>query len=122
MESIHDIFLGYLAVPYNIWPNVSLVCLPGALALLMIFPLARYWKLSHIPGPFWARFTGFWLAFKFWREETFHDIAIDLDKRYGPVVRYGPNSVLFSDPSAIPIIYGTTKAFLKARTPKKIAW
>ena len=107
---------------YSLWSLAALIYLPRALVLWSFFSLARqYWRLSHVPGPFWARFTGFWLASKFWRNEGFHEIALDLDKEYGPVVRYGPKSVLFSDPSAIPVIYGTTNAFRKVSTLKETA-
>ena len=72
-------------------------------------------RLSHIPGPFWASITGFWLASRFRRGISFVTIARGLDEKYGPVVQYAPRRVLFSDPAAIPIVYGTTKPFPKAR-------
>lgn len=37
--------------------------------------------------------------------------------KYGPVVRYGPNRLMFSDPGLIPVIFATSNAFEKVRTP-----
>ena len=39
---------------------------------------------------------------------------IDLHKKYGPLVRTGPNHVSFSDASLIPQIYGITSKFYKS--------
>lgn len=73
----------------------------------------QYWNLRHIPGPFAARFTNFWLISKYWNKENFSDIAVDLGKKYGPVVRYGPDRVLFSDPSAVSVIFSTRNPLRK---------
>jgi hypothetical protein len=83
------------------------------LGSLFLKHFLQYWSLRHIPGPWQAKATNFWLARKFWNKESFVDIARDLDRRYGPVVAYGPNRVLFSDASAVPIIFGTKDALPK---------
>lgn len=69
--------------------------------------------LRHIPGPLGARLTNFWLVSKYRRGILFKDIALDLNKRYGPVVRYGPRRVLFSDASAINVIFNTRNTLPK---------
>lgn len=88
-----------------------------AVAVLLLWPILatfrNYARLRHIPGPFWSHFTGFWVSLKLWGGENFADINRKLDQQYGPVVRYGPKAVLFSDPAAIPIIYGTNNVFPK---------
>ena len=41
--------------------------------------------------------------------------AIALHKKYGPLVRIGPNHVSVSDPKAINIIYGLKTGFTKVK-------
>jgi cytochrome P450 len=94
------------------------ICLITMIGLyLIMYILQQYLKLSHVPGPFLARFSGVWLVSKFYHKEKFTLIALDLDKKYGPVVRYGPRSVLLSDPAAIPIVYGSSKPWRKVSNP-----
>ncbi|KAH8812814.1 cytochrome P450 [Xylogone sp. PMI_703] len=94
---------------------LSLLVASFCLVVLPILGVIRnYIKLRHIPGPFLARFTGLWISVKLWSGESFADITRKLDKEYGPVVRLGPKNVLFTDPSVIPIIYGTNNVFRKA--------
>ncbi|KIW19442.1 hypothetical protein PV08_00014 [Exophiala spinifera] len=83
-------------------------------ALLLSTTYHKYSRLSHIPGPFWARFTGFWITWKLWHHESMADIMLDLDRKYGPVVLIAPNNVVFSDPVVIPIIYATARPYKKA--------
>ncbi|KAI1627615.1 cytochrome P450 [Exophiala viscosa] len=78
--------------------------------------LSRTWDLRHIPGPLGARLTNFWLFGKYWKGEVFSDIALDLQRKYGPVVRYGPRRVLFSDLSAVGVIFNTKNSFVKAES------
>jgi hypothetical protein len=44
-----------------------------------------------------------------------HNTAIDLHRKYGPLVRIGPKHISVGDSSAIPIIYGLNKGFTKVR-------
>ena len=96
------------------------VSLSIAIGLLLLWPvlgeIRNYAKLRHIPGPLLSHFTGLWVSIKLWRGESFLDINRKLDQQYGPVVCYGPKHVLFSDPSAIPVIYGTNNVFIKVNT------
>lgn len=89
-----------------------------ALAALALSSLAvlvsRFLRLRHIPGPRLAAVTDLWAATKTWRGERYHNFIRDLHIQYGPVVRWGPNRVSFSQPEAIPAIYGTKDVFPKA--------
>lgn len=76
----------------------------------------QYYKLSHVPGPFLAGCSGLWLVLKFRQKESFPAISRKLHRKYGSVIRYGPKNVLFADPSALPVIYATTKPFIKVRS------
>jgi len=89
-------------------PVPILVILVGVAILpLVIKALVQHWRLRHIPGPWQAKLTNFWLASKIWRGGEFPTVARELDKKYGRVVAYGPNRVLFSEPSAVGIIMNT---------------
>lgn len=62
--------------------------------------------LSKIPGPWYTRFTSLWLKYQEFtanRRESIHA----LHKRYGPVVRLGPNEVSFTSLDAIKEIYAS---------------
>lgn len=92
---------------------ISVVLVGVAIGALFLRLVLRSWDLRHIPGPFAAKMTDFWFAFKYWRGELFPDMALDLHRKYGPVVRYGPRRVLFSDPSAVNVIFNTKHALRK---------
>ncbi|KAK3625225.1 hypothetical protein LTR56_012019 [Elasticomyces elasticus] len=69
--------------------------------------------LRNFPGPFLASITDKWLLY--------YDLAglrtlkiHELHRRYGPVVRIGPNELSFSDVSVVNQIYGQQTAFMKA--------
>ncbi|OCT54514.1 benzoate 4-monooxygenase cytochrome P450 [Cladophialophora carrionii] len=70
---------------------------------------SRQAGLSHIPGPFLARYTDAWALYNAWRGIHFHNkvhVQRGLQARYGDVVRTGPRSVTVFDPAAVPVIYG----------------
>ena len=95
----------------NSVPIVPLVI--GVAVSLAIFQLWRTWyRLRHIPGPFFARFTNFqrvqWVTTK-----RAHLILQEKHEKYGEVVRIGPNTVAFSNPEAIPQVYTTRTGFPK---------
>ncbi|KIX98744.1 uncharacterized protein Z520_05205 [Fonsecaea multimorphosa CBS 102226] len=96
--------------------TIPLVLVGLAVASLFLKSILQYWRLRHIPGPLAAKFSGFWLARKFWNKEYFDDIALALDRQYGPVVSYGPNKVLFSDLSAVGVVFNTKNVLLKAES------
>ncbi|KAK3617897.1 hypothetical protein LTR56_024996 [Elasticomyces elasticus] len=69
--------------------------------------------LRNFPGPFLASITDKWLLYydlAGLRTLTIHE----LHRRYGPVVRIGPNELSFSDVSVVNQIYGQQTAFMKA--------
>ena len=80
--------------------------LPIALSLLAIYLLRQRYTngLRHYPGPFIASFTPAWQVYDVWR--SVHRVPfLALHKRYGAVVRLGPNKLSFSSPDAIKDIY-----------------
>jgi len=80
--------------------------------LLVIRWLRSYFRLSHIPGPPLAALTN--LVRRSWVVAgNVHQKHTDLHRRYGTVVRVGPNAVLISQHAAIDKIYGFKARFLK---------
>ena len=72
-----------------------------------------YQRLAHIPGPFWAKFTGFWRARQVatgYMEKT----NIELHRTYGRLVRIGPNCVSVNDSDAIKTIYSISGRYIKS--------
>ncbi|KAH6843185.1 cytochrome P450-like protein [Chaetomium sp. MPI-CAGE-AT-0009] len=69
--------------------------------------------LNKYPGPFLASLTDWWRFFDVYgrRPERSH---IALHRKYGPVVRLGPNTLSFSDPDSLKTIYGLNKGFIKS--------
>lgn len=72
---------------------------------------------SSIPGPFFAGLTDLWQFFYQWNDHSWVDVCRDLHKRYGNVVRYGPNKLSFSDPAAVGVIFATNPPFEKVDRP-----
>ena len=77
---------------------------PLILLSLCIVPLAYYWvfggPLGAIPGPLSARLSRVWLIKHSWQGDM-HRTMIGLHKKYGKLVRTGPNEVSVSDLLAI---------------------
>jgi hypothetical protein len=68
--------------------------------------------LQKYPGPFLAAYTNWWRFFENLSRQT-EQTYIKLHRRYGDIVRVGPNVLSFADPCAIKIIYGLNKGFVK---------
>ena len=90
------------------WSYISLLLLGGFIA----YTLYSYMQLRHIPGPFLAALSNiprlYWVLTG--RAQEYH---IGLHKRYGHLVRMGPNMVSVGDPGEIAKIYGITGKFKK---------
>ncbi|KAF6792620.1 cytochrome p450, partial [Colletotrichum musicola] len=70
----------------------------GALVLAREFWL--WLRLSHVPGPFRHALTGFSMA-RTALKGSIHEHYMELHEKYGPLVRIGPNTVMFSDPETL---------------------
>ncbi|KAL4863594.1 hypothetical protein BDV12DRAFT_189594 [Aspergillus spectabilis] len=84
-------------------------------SFLFLYLIQQYFKkgLHCYPGPVLARFTNLWRFLDVWsrRPELSH---IALHRKYGDIVRLGPNTLSFASPSAIKVIYGLNKGFTKS--------
>ena len=93
------------------------VAIPLAFLALLLYLIisSRRAGLDHIPGPFLARYTDAWSAFRAWkflREENLGKILRSVDG-YGEVVRVGPRKVLVLSADDVHATHG-----LKARLNK----
>jgi len=82
---------------------------PLALVLSLVH---NYWQLRHVPGPFPASLTNLWRLWEVLQRKP-HDVQLALHRRYGDVVRLGPNCVSVSGPEYTSAIYGIGKGFVK---------
>lgn len=84
--------------------------------LLVIYLLKNYLNhgLYKYPGPALASLTDWWRFFVVLRGRA--DLTqIKLHQRHGDIVRLGPNTLAFSNPSALKSIYGLNKGFTKVK-------
>ncbi|KAL4909644.1 hypothetical protein BDW74DRAFT_165080 [Aspergillus multicolor] len=86
----------------NLWLS-GVAILAFAAAAYVVYQ--RYLHpLSKYPGPFLASVTDLWQAHQFFTLQQPYNLT-ELQEKYGPVVRYGPDKLSVTYESAIPIIY-----------------
>ncbi|KAJ9668219.1 hypothetical protein H2201_001648 [Coniosporium apollinis] len=69
--------------------------------------------LNKYPGHWLAAYTDWWRFFDALGRKTEYT-HINLHRKYGDIVRLGPNVLSFADPRAIKIIYGLNKGMTKS--------
>ena len=88
-------------------PQSSALLSVLGVSILVLWSLQSYLSLRKIPGPFLAAISDLprvsWIT-----SSRAHDIQIDLHKKDGKLVRFGPNMVSVRDPAEIPNLYGFT--------------
>lgn len=89
-----------------------LIALVGLRILYAIFT-GVFTPLRKIPGPLAARFTRLWFTHRV-SKATFQHENVALHRKYGPLVRLGPNYVSFDDPATVKVVYGITSKFPKS--------
>ena len=70
--------------------------------------------LYRIPGPFPAKFTNVWRLVDVGKRRH-QETIIALHRKYGDIVRLGPQCLSIADPAAMESIYGVNKGFAKVR-------
>ncbi|KAH8651948.1 cytochrome P450 [Tricladium varicosporioides] len=89
----------------------SYVWFPLLLVAYIVY--TRYFTgISHIPGPFSASVSNFWKINAAWHQEM-PKRNISLHRKYGPLVRIGPNMISVDDPTVLSTIYGFKPIYLK---------
>jgi len=69
-----------------------------------------YHELHKFPGPFLASFTNLWKSYHVYNGD-FELVLREAHRKYGRIVRIGPDHLDFSDASAIKTIYGSGRTF-----------
>ncbi|ETS77432.1 hypothetical protein PFICI_11306 [Pestalotiopsis fici W106-1] len=96
--------------------TVSALALAGySLAVYVFYTLYQVLAspLRSVPGPFLARFTNLWYLYHLYRGD-FQVVNQNLHKKYGAIVRYGPNRYSFNSLDAGKAIYWHGTSFEKS--------
>ena len=112
--AIIPFFRNYFSFIFQLTPSFLQLLLYALLFLLTLFYIGGTYSLHRdIPGPFLAKFTDYWRLRTVWRRDS-HDVYLALHKKYGDLVRIGPNCISVCKPDIIPTIYGIGKGYVKS--------
>ncbi|KAF4460398.1 Pisatin demethylase [Fusarium albosuccineum] len=101
-------FLKLLAADY-FWPLAAIIF---TLSWYISSSVVSWYRLRHIPGPFLAKFSYLWagsMAFTGRQYET----HLELSRKYGSLVRVGPNEILTDDIDLLRRIHGVRSSYAK---------
>lgn len=88
--------------------------IPIAFALFWLIPyLTANTGIRNVPGPFFAKFSNFWLLSQARQGKRYKSVD-EAHKKYGKLVRIQPDHVSVADEGAINAIYGHGNGFLKS--------
>ncbi|KAF9269320.1 high nitrogen upregulated cytochrome P450 monooxygenase 2 [Marasmius fiardii PR-910] len=97
---------------YHVHPTALLaefisysVCYTTLFSSIVLYRLSPLHPLSKYPGPVLAKCTKFWGMYQTHTGKA-HVKSLELHRRYGPVVRIGPNELSFCDVDVIQSIMG----------------
>ena len=94
-----------------------------AISILILLGLAHvvttYTRLRHVPGPFAASFNDVW---RLWAMNVpgYGERLVGLHRKYGPLIRLGPDRVSTSDASMIHVVFGTNPTWEKVSNSNSI--
>ena len=81
--------------------------------------------LSRVPGPAVAAISNIWLAYQV-REGRMLRLGKTLHRKYGPVVRVGPNEIWFHSKEACQAIYSKSLSYppsnVCCQAPPNVMW
>ncbi|ETS73763.1 hypothetical protein PFICI_14709 [Pestalotiopsis fici W106-1] len=80
--------------------GITIFTIAVTVMVMAIWMTAQWYRLSHIPGPFFASLTNIW-AFRASMSGHYHVIVRDLQEKYGEIARIAPNDVLIADPDTL---------------------
>ncbi|KAI1091083.1 cytochrome P450 [Rostrohypoxylon terebratum] len=83
------------------------------LAWYVISAVYSWYRLRHVPGPFLASFSYLWLAW-YALSGTQLEIIAYIGKKYGSLVRLGPNVLLTDDPEVIKSLSSAKSRYKKS--------
>ncbi|KEF54564.1 uncharacterized protein A1O9_09006 [Exophiala aquamarina CBS 119918] len=103
-----------ILAPFTQHPYATLFLFPVIFIIVRVFyRISPLHPLNHVPAPPLACCSSLWLTYHAWIGDEASTVNT-LHKRYGPVVRTGPNSVDISDGAALATIYTEKGGFAKA--------
>lgn len=86
----------------NLLPHVLVI----GIVFISVVLFRRFCNpLNAVPGPFWAKWSNLWLVYHI-RRGYIHRKMIEVHKKYGKLVRVGPNELSTADIDSLKIIYG----------------
>ena len=87
--------------------SLAFLSFAGLSAYLFVFTIYRVYfhPLSKYPGPFLAKLTDLYSTYHAWKGDR-HLEFWRCHEEYGPIVRFGPNSLSFNTNTALKDIYG----------------
>ncbi|KAE8453907.1 hypothetical protein EG329_007683 [Mollisiaceae sp. DMI_Dod_QoI] len=67
---------------------------------ILAYSFYTWYRLSHIPGPFWPSLSKYWLVQQSLKGQT-HSSLKEVTDKYGSLVRVGPNDLVTDDPDIL---------------------
>ncbi|KAF4995908.1 hypothetical protein FDECE_12637 [Fusarium decemcellulare] len=101
-------FLELLAVDY-FWPLATIIL---TLTWYILSSVASWYRLRHIPGPFLAKFSYLWAGSMALSGKQY-ERHLELSRKYGSLVRVGPNEILSDDIDLLRRIHGVRSSYSK---------
>lgn len=99
---------------FSMFHVTAIICLLTACVILR-FLLQRYQSgLINVPGPFLASLSDLYRFRLVWLEDV-SDRSLRLHRKYGPLLRLGPNYVSASSSESVHAIYRSGTGFQKVR-------
>lgn len=96
------------------WTAIGLICGACLVIWQLSTALIRYVRLRHIPAPsIFAGISYLWLARSTYSGNQYW-IHRDLHKKYGPLVRIGPNEITTDDPEILKKIASSSSSYSRA--------
>src|SRR5262245_32831368 len=95
-------------------PKASLGAVSALVAYHVISTIRSWWKLRRFKGPWLAAFSYLWLAQtaasgKAWK------IHLDARKKYGSLVRVGPNTLINDDPEVFKHMHSARSRYTRGQ-------
>ncbi|KAF5684573.1 pisatin demethylase (cytochrome P450) [Fusarium circinatum] len=103
----------------DVWQGVAdhprAVIATAALGLVVLFvadTLRTWYRLSHVPGPFWAGFSKAWMVRQSFKGTQPYAIQ-QANEKYGSLVRIGPNELATDDPKLLRRMMSSRSAYTR---------
>ncbi|KEZ44049.1 hypothetical protein SAPIO_CDS3787 [Scedosporium apiospermum] len=82
------------------WRAVLGLLVVGSVTSSVARRIYAWYRLRHIKGPFWASFSRWWLV-QHVSGGTMHTDLLEVNEKYGPLARIGPDTLVTCDPDLL---------------------